>query len=40
MFDYGMAYDIGKKNILKKLAKAKDQMKVEPPKETPKHWMP
>ena len=37
LFDYSMAYDIGKTQILKKLAKAKAEAA---PKEQPKHWMP
>jgi hypothetical protein len=36
LFDYAIAYDIGKTNILKKLAKAKDAEKPE----QPKHWLP
>jgi methylene-tetrahydromethanopterin dehydrogenase len=36
LFDYAIAYDIGKGQILKKLAKAK----AEAQKEQPKHWMP
>jgi hypothetical protein len=35
LFDYSIAYDIGKTQILKKLAKAKDAIK-----EQPKHWLP
>jgi NAD(P)-dependent dehydrogenase (short-subunit alcohol dehydrogenase family) len=37
MFDYAMAYDSAKADILKKLAKAKG---AAAPKEMPKHWMP
>jgi hypothetical protein len=37
LFDYAIAYDIGKGQILKKLAKAKAEAA---PKEQPKHWMP
>jgi hypothetical protein len=37
LFDYGMAYDIAKAQILKKLAKAKAEAA---PKEQPKQWMP
>jgi methylene-tetrahydromethanopterin dehydrogenase len=37
MFDYAMAYDAAKADILKKLAKAKA---AAAPKEMPKHWMP
>jgi hypothetical protein len=37
LFDYSIAYDIGKTQILKKLAKAKAEAA---PKEQPKHWMP
>ncbi len=37
LFDYAMAYDIAKAQILKKLAKAKAEAA---PKEQPKHWMP
>ena len=37
MFDYAIAYDLAKAQILKKLAKAKAEAA---PKETPKHWMP
>jgi hypothetical protein len=36
MFDYSIAYDIGKTAILKKLAKAKEQPKPE----QPKNWLP
>ncbi len=36
MFDYSIAYDIGKTAILKKLAKAKEQTKPE----QPKNWLP
>ncbi len=35
LFDYSIAYDIGKTQILKKLAKAKDAAK-----EQPKNWLP
>jgi hypothetical protein len=38
LFDYGIAYDIGKQAILKKLAKAKEAAAA--PKEQPKSWMP
>ncbi len=37
LFDYAIAYDIAKGQILKKLAKAKAEAA---PKEQPKHWMP
>jgi hypothetical protein len=37
LFDYAIAYDIGKGQILKKLAKAKAEAA---PKEQTKHWMP
>ena len=37
LFDYSIAYDIGKTQILKKLAKAKAENQ---PKEQPKSWMP
>jgi len=37
LFDYAMAYDAAKADILKKIAKAKA---AAPPKEMPKHWMP
>jgi hypothetical protein len=37
LFDYSIAYDIGKTQILKKLAKAKAEAA---PKEQSKHWMP
>lgn len=37
LFDYAIAYDIGKANVLKKIAKAKG---AAAPKEMPKHWMP
>jgi len=37
LFDYAIAYDIGKQNILKKLAKAKAETAS---KEQPKHWLP
>jgi hypothetical protein len=37
MFDYSIAYDLGKTQIVKKLAKAKA---TEAPKEQPKSWMP
>ncbi len=37
MFDYSMAYDAAKADIIKKLAKAKA---AAAPKEMPKHWMP
>ncbi|MFB3889573.1 MAG: methylene-tetrahydromethanopterin dehydrogenase N-terminal domain-containing protein [Candidatus Bathyarchaeia archaeon] len=37
LFDYSIAYDIGKTQILKKLAKAKAEAA---PKEQPKHWLP
>ncbi len=37
LFDYSIAYDIGKKAILKKLEKAKAEAK---PAEQPKHWLP
>ncbi len=37
LFDYSIAYDIGKAQILKKLAKAKAEAAS---KEQPKHWMP
>jgi methylene-tetrahydromethanopterin dehydrogenase len=37
LFDYAIAYDIAKAQILKKLAKAKTEAA---PKEQPKHWMP
>jgi hypothetical protein len=37
LFDYNMAYDAAKADIMKKLAKAKA---AAPPKEMPKHWMP
>lgn len=36
LFDYAIAYDIGKGQILKKLAKAKAAAQ----KEQPKHWLP
>jgi hypothetical protein len=38
LFDYSIAYDIGKQAILKKLAKAKEAAAA--PKEQPKSWMP
>jgi methylene-tetrahydromethanopterin dehydrogenase len=38
LFDYSIAYDIGKTQILKKLAKAKEAAAA--PKEQPKSWMP
>ena len=38
LFDYSIAYDIGKQVILKKLAKAKEAAAA--PKEQPKHWAP
>jgi len=38
LFDYGIAYDIGKTQIMKKLAKAKEAAAA--PKEQPKYWMP
>jgi len=38
LFDYAIAYDIGKQVILKKLAKAKEAAAA--PKEQPKSWMP
>ena len=38
LFDYSIAYDIGKQVILKKLAKAKEAAAA--PKEQPKSWMP
>jgi hypothetical protein len=37
LFDYAMAYDLAKAQILKKLAKAKAEAAS---KEQPKHWMP
>ena len=37
LFDYSIAYDIGKTQILKKLAKAKAAAAA---KEQPKHWLP
>jgi hypothetical protein len=37
LFDYSIAYDLGKTQIIKKLAKAKA---AEAPKEQPKSWMP
>jgi hypothetical protein len=37
LFDYSIAYDIGKTQIIKKLAKAKAEVA---PKEQPKHWLP
>jgi hypothetical protein len=37
LFDYAMAYDLAKAQILKKLAKAKAEAA---PKEQSKHWMP
>ncbi len=37
LFDYTMAYDAAKNDIIKKLAKAKA---AAAPKEMPKHWMP
>ena len=37
LFDYALAYDIGKTQVLKKLAKAKAEAA---PKEQPKHWLP
>ncbi len=37
LFDYSIAYDIGKTQILKKLAKAKAKAA---PKEQPKNWLP
>jgi len=37
IFDYSIAYDIGKTQILKKLAKAKAETQS---KEQPKHWLP
>ena len=37
LFDYAMAYDAAKTDILKKLAKAKA---ATAPKEMPKHWLP
>ena len=37
LFDYAIAYDIGKQNIIKKIAKAKAG---SAPKEQPKHWLP
>jgi hypothetical protein len=37
IFDYSIAYDLGKTQIIKKLAKAKAETA---PKEQPKHWMP
>jgi len=37
MFDYAMAYDAAKADIIKKLAKAKA---AAAPKEMPSHWMP
>jgi hypothetical protein len=38
LFDYSIAYDIGKQAILKKLAKVKEAAAA--PKEQPKSWMP